>query len=387
MLFRWRKQHNDNGRLGFLSQRRGILNGMLEHDTSLSLAVKDPEISEVQDTVSGALVMAHEAIGSDYAAAIRLRMELRAAIARGEPRYICPICGIPVYLVSRKEARRFFFRHEIEDGRCSAITRGKMSEEEINARKYNGAKESQAHIRMKEILRESLACDHRFYEVALEKVWKGQERASWRKPDVQAMFKGLRMAFEVQLSTTFLRVIAERRVFYEREDGMLLWIFKSFDAERARLTQDDVFYNNNRNLFLASEETLLASKKMGRFCLECRWAEPYIEDGQIQTRWTSQIVSINDLKLDSGRQRVYFFDYDGKVEELARERQANPETALRERFESYWRSQVPHRFERGSEWTALRKGFASLGLSLPYYPEDGRGPVHLLNTLYSAKYG
>lgn len=195
------------------------------------------------------------------------------------------------------------------------------------------------------------------------------------------------MAFEVQLSTTFLRVIAERRVFYEQEGGMLLWVFKSFDEERARLTQDDVFYNNNRNLFLASEDTLLASKKMGRFCLECRWEEPYIEDAQIRTRWAGQIVSIDDLKLDSKRQRVYFFNYDSKAEELANACLVNQATVLREKFESYWLGQTPHSFERGPEWSALRKGFASLGLSLPYYPEDGRGPVHLLNALYSAKYG
>lgn len=29
----------------------------------------------------------------------------------------CPLCGVPVYLVSRKEKRKFFFRHVLEDGR------------------------------------------------------------------------------------------------------------------------------------------------------------------------------------------------------------------------------------------------------------------------------
>lgn len=41
----------------------------------------------------------------------------------------------------------------------------------------------------------------------MEKVWKGQpvaDRATWRKPDVQVVRGNERIAFEVQLSTTFL---------------------------------------------------------------------------------------------------------------------------------------------------------------------------------------
>ncbi len=43
-----------------------------------------------------------------------------------------------------------------------------------------------------------------------------------------AKFGELRMAFEIQLSTTFIRVIAERREFYLREGGLLVWLFASF---------------------------------------------------------------------------------------------------------------------------------------------------------------
>ena len=172
-----------------------------------SLAVLDPEISEVQSTESGEIFPAAEVIGNDSGKAMGLRMSLSQSIAQGAPLLVCPLCGVPVYLVSLKETRRFFFRHVLEDGRCPAHTRGDLSEDEINARKYNGAKESQAHIRMKEILVESLRCDPRFSDVKVEAVWKGQDRAAWRKPDVQAVYNGIPVVFEVQLSTTFLRVI------------------------------------------------------------------------------------------------------------------------------------------------------------------------------------
>lgn len=67
-----------------------------------SLAVENPEIPEVLDMDSGEAIGYVEAIGDDYAKVIQLRMELRASIAREQPKFLCPICQVPVYLVSRK---------------------------------------------------------------------------------------------------------------------------------------------------------------------------------------------------------------------------------------------------------------------------------------------
>ena len=43
-------------------------------------------------------------------------MALSQSIAEGAPLYACPLCSVPVYLVSRKEKRKFFFRHVLELG-------------------------------------------------------------------------------------------------------------------------------------------------------------------------------------------------------------------------------------------------------------------------------
>lgn len=61
--------------------------------------------------------------------------------------------------MSRAEERRFFFRHTLEDGRCLARTRGELSQEEIDARRYNGVKESARHLQMKEWVAQCLAAD------------------------------------------------------------------------------------------------------------------------------------------------------------------------------------------------------------------------------------
>lgn len=333
---------------------------------------------------TGDLIPAHVAIGADYGNAMALRMALKQSIAEGSPLYTCPICGVPVYLVSRKEERKFFFRHDLEDGRCPARTRGDMSEEEINARKYNGAKESQAHIRMKEIIAESLRCDPRFSDVKEESVLKSQDRAAWRKPDVQAVYDGKPVVFEIQLSTTFLRVIAERRAFYQREGGLLVWIFKSFDADKARLTQEDIFYSNNRNLFLASEETLKASRAAGSLILDCRWTEPFLDRGKIDTRWAGRLAAFGEMEIDRERQRVFLYDYDRQAEGLHGSAEGQ---ALRLEFEAFWLSRSSVDPYDEDAWGRLRMKFSERGIILPSEPNRGGGPAHLLNALYSARAG
>jgi hypothetical protein len=363
---------------------------MRKETVNLSFAVDDPEIDEVLDLLTGRLLTAQQAISSDYEKAIQLRMESRQLIARGYPRYVCSLCGVPVYLICRENERRFHFRHRVEDGRCSAHTRGQWSEAEINARRYNGAKESLAHRRMKEIIELSLEADGRFRDVVSEQIWKGQKRNDRRYPDVQAIFNNhdLRIAFEVQLSTTFIRVIAERREFYLREGGLLFWIFQSFEADHPRLMQEDVFYNNNRNLFLVSEDTLRLSREAGRFMLECRWAEPHIEDGKISTQWRDQMVSFDDLIIDRERQRVFFFDYDKQAATLAKGCEDKAAVALRERFESFWCARdLGSSSSDDKEWQTLRSLFSEQGILLPQRWRDGSGPVYLLNALYSAKFG
>ena len=352
------------------------------------LAVEGAQITEVLNADSGEIVTAADVIGGDYAKAIQLRMELRASIAREKPKFRCPICHIAVYLVSRKEGRRFFFRHQIEDDRCSARTRGALSEREIDARRYNGAKESNDHRRMKEIVAASIACDPRFSLPKTEETWKGSP-GEWRRPDVQTNFGDLRMAFEIQLSTTYIRVIAERREFYREEGGLLIWLFKRFDEGSNCLMQDDIFYNNNRNIFLASEETLTASRVTHKLCLECRWTEPVADGGSTVLNWRRKIVSFDELTVDTERQRIYFYDFDGAIAQLSADTKSATEETLRRRFEKYWldraeRSRSDVRDDLGP-WNGLRKSFDEVGLTLPAYP-GGDGLEVLLNALYSAKH-
>jgi len=345
-----------------------------------SLCVPNPEIKEVMDFETGEILPVQVVIGTDYDQLEKLRMVLSEANASDQRIYVCPTCMVGVYLSRVAQNRHFFFKHRTEDGNCPAITRGELTKEEIQARQYNGAKESPAHIRLKEIIRESLENDQNFSEIAVEKVWRGMDQSQWRKPDVQALWKGqTRMAFEIQLSTTFLHVIAERRLFYRDQGALLCWIFKRFDEQNARMTQDDIFHNNNRNLFLASEETLKASIENKALMLDCHWTSPGAQEGSIKEVWQQQLAPFSQFKLDIAGQRVFLYDCEGLK---AQDTQVALDEAFKQRFFAWWRDS-----KRSSEdlaWKTFKAEFRKRGISFPDYPNEVSG---LLHALYTAREG
>jgi hypothetical protein len=107
-----------------------------------TFAVQDPAVQALIELSTGRTVGHAEVIGADYAKCVKLRMAIKVGIERRRPLYVCAECLSTVYLVIRPSERLFHFRHTLEDGRCSAKTRGDLDQSEIRARKYNGLKEA-----------------------------------------------------------------------------------------------------------------------------------------------------------------------------------------------------------------------------------------------------
>lgn len=362
-----------------------------------SFSVEAPAIPIVFDSEACVEVHTGALLTSDEATVMQLRFDVKRLIKEDRAKYLCPECFVPVSLVSRKESRRFFFRHLVEDGRCSAVTRGELSQADINARKYNGAKESFLHREMKQWLADSLRASGLFTDIAQEARWTGPITGAWRKPDVSAMYGELKIAFEVQLSTTFLDVIAERWSFYQKEGGLVIWVFARFDDERRRLTQDDLFFLNNQNAFVVSRGTRDASVAASDFLMDCTWAEPALP--HIAPTLGHARISFSELTLDTERQQAYYFDHQGlKTQlqaDLAEERRNWPAY-----FEEWWlelASRKPSqeeqeddvwRFPESSpihwnDWGMLRETCLAA-----YGREQSRHlPVAMLNVFYSAKHG
>lgn len=111
------------------------------------------------------------------------------------------------------------------------------------------------------------------------------------------------------------------------------------------MTQDDIFHNNNRNLFLASEETLKTSIAEGALMLDCHWLEPAAVGGEVVEAWRHARAPFSELSLDQAEQRVFYRDCDGLKAGLARDA---GEEALKQRFYLWWR--CSKRSWQDAEW-------------------------------------
>lgn len=356
------------------------------------LAVAKPEIPEVMDTETGKHHLLAAIVGNDRDTTIQRRMAIKEAQIRNRPLYVCSECLVPVSLLMHPDSNRFYFKHIREDGRCSAITRGQLSHDEIKARKYNGTKESIRHRKMKAMVLQSLRADRRFSDIKSEKRWTGELDGRWRQPDVQAVYDAgngstpIRVAFEVQLSTTFLDVIAERRIFYRNAGALLFWIFAEFNETGRRLMQDDVFYNNNQNAFLVNEETTTVSKQNAKFHLACAWSTPRSDN--LDSNLNRQLICFHDVRFDIVKQQAYYFDVEAAHEEIfleAKRKRLALTAPLKKELESFLIARNENNLEDLKTWKQLRWRCKNVGIELPEYASHL--PNALLSILYSAKYG
>lgn len=304
--------------------------------------VGDPAIAEARSARTGRLLDAKRLIRAfSYEAAIRLRELLKEAASKGQPRLICPICGVTLFLASSMQ-KNFYLRHRSEDGSCPAVTHTGLTEAEMRAMKYRGAQESAAHLRTKELLVRSLAADPAFADVHVETTWKATEGlGGLRRPDVSARCGDLRVAFEVQLSTTFLDVVLGRKRFYRDQGAALVWLLPGFDPNYRRMTTDDILFGNNSNILVVDEGTVAASLASGRLTLRVWHRQPRVEGDRIVDDWVERLVPWEQLEFDLQRQTVCAFDFAAaetaaiaELGQLRAERKAQAEAADREAAEA-----------------------------------------------------
>lgn len=308
-------------------------------------AVRAPRIRSVLNLRTGRIHDVTRFISRHrYGDLVLFRNRLLEAMLEGRPRMVCALCQTPVYIVA-SPLKAFFFRHRAEDGSCPAVTRSFESEEEIRARQYAGLQESEAHRRLKRLLKVSMAADSRFKDVAEEQTWKSTIGiAALRRPDLSCEFAGYRLAFEGQLSTTFLSVVIGRRAFYRAEGALLVWVLSHFDPRHRRMTEEDILFPNNSNLLVVDDETTMASLAVGRFMVKCWFRHP--ELGASETKWGCELVEFGALTLDVPQQRAYLVDVEAEeralFERAERQKQAlrgAEDQALRDDFLCFWQEQ------------------------------------------------
>lgn len=358
----------------------------------------------VLDLAEGRSLDLYEFVGEgDYAELVeRRRVALEHELLDGRVRYVCEKCRKPMVLRSipanKNTENRFYLKHRFKSEDCGG-TRG-LSRDAICAMKYGNTKEGAVHKLYKSIIASSIAADPTFTNTDVESHWVDADGVRWRQPDVQAECNGVRVALEVQLSTTFLHVIAQRQSFYRRNLGRLIWFFRDLDIAEFRQAEDDIFYSNNRNAFHVNPATLERSQREGRFAMDCAWHEPRMVDGAIVDAHMQDTVYFDQLQFDVsaiGAPRAYYFDYDrarAELDDQLRRQAEEDQRKTREAVDAPLRQLMESMvlgYTDGPDsvvsWDNVRDRFGRRGFDLPdhFYYNDGLFPI--LQAAYSAKEG
>ncbi len=226
--------------------------------------------------------------------------------------------------------------------------------------KYRGAQESEAHRCLKGLIERSLRADPAFSDVRIEATWRASEGThGLRRPDVQARVGSQRVAFEAQLTTTFLDVVVERKRFYRAEGALLVWVLRHFEPSYRQLTVDDVLFNNNSNVLVIDANSARASEERGCLLFRCWYRRPKLQAKTIVWCWEKRLVSWDELHIDVLEQRVFWFDCEAEERAL----KAKSDNYLRDRlFDAVLNDSADAAFL--ANWREVRAEFSTMGILL-----------------------
>lgn len=272
-------------------------------------------VTEVIDRETEDIINAEQFFSQDQSVIFKQRYKLEEAYQLGIKLWVCPFCRQPILIRGTKDGpKSVYFTHIADQLDCPIKTGKEYTREEILRMKYNGQKESDRHYNLKHLIAEKISKDSRFSKVDVDKRFEGVCK-DWREPDVAAIFEGKKVVFELQLSTTFLSVIAERNLFYKKNQTYIIWIFdnKRQNIESMRFMEKDILYPNHHNAFFIDENS-----DDKQFELICGFERPFIDNGSIKNYWRLEKIDFNDLTFSPNFQ-VYWFDYEHQKKLLLEE--------------------------------------------------------------------
>ena len=244
------------------------------------------------------------------------RTELEKAIYLRRPMYVCKYCGQMVKISGRKTERGIarFFSHLRDSNDCDYKTTTGRTRREINREKFARCNEGERHKFLKAEIAKYLELTNGVTDVKTENTVKGNHPIlRWRRPDVIANYRGQEVVFELQLSTTFVSVIAERDLFYRLNQKHIIWV-SNFDeqGEHVDLTNmmvKDIYYNNRMNLFIFDLEAQRKSEEVGELVLKCNWLTSdgtwQYQNGNTSDKLGGIFISLSDLTFDNTYKPYY----------------------------------------------------------------------------------
>ena len=250
-----------------------------------------------------------------------MRRELQLSITTDTPYWVCPVCGQMVKISGKRTARgkALFFSHLHDSEDCPIKTNTGLTKRMIEARKYALVQESERHHRLKtsiaNFLEETNSKNKGVSDVQIEKrVTTDLPFMNWRCPDVQAMYNGMHLVFELQLSTTFISTIVERDLFYRLNNYFIIWVF-NFEENKeymdlTNLMCKDIYYANKRNIFVFDRDAQTESFKRKELVLKCNWlnADNTWQYGPNDGDRNGIFITLDQLKFDTKNNKPYYYD-------------------------------------------------------------------------------
>lgn len=292
------------------------------NDSELSKDLTKRTIDTVIDIESGKEIYAKPFFAQPEGVIFKMRTELERAVYLRKPMYVCKYCGQMVKISGRKTERGIarFFSHLKDSDDCDYKTTTGRTRREINREKFARCNEGERHKFLKAEIAKYLTITNGVTNVNTENTVKGNHPIlRWRRPDVIANYRGQEVVFELQLSTTFVSVIAERDLFYRLNQKHIIWV-SNFDeqGEHVDLTNimvKDIYYNSRMNLFIFDLDARKKSEELGELVLKCNWLTP---DGHWQypnentsNKLGGKYVRLSDLTFDN-TYKPYYIDAEQK---------------------------------------------------------------------------
>lgn len=342
------------------------------------------------DTRTGDLIEARELLTMDEDMLRSLRRASLEGVRRSrildkEPRLRCALCMGPVHVsMQRTEFGNRWFAHHGEVTVCPYRTDRRMSAEEQLAWNYQGQQEGYEHKRLKNFIADWVGM-----EPGCEFVWRDKVRSSelktgeWKRPDVRSIIHEREIAFEIQLSYTFLSEVIRRDSFYRQEGVHILWIFREFEPHR-EVVRDEMFYNR-RNIFVLDADAEAETIKQGRLIFKCYFQTPLLIGDVISERWGSRFINLEELSYPEPASRPYYRDFNESrfrllrlilirnIMRWGRAKNLGDKDKIREAFADV-----------GSSWRALE---AATGMNRPPFFSEYLLLSDHLPRLLSIKYG
>lgn len=217
----------------------------------------------------------------------------------GTARYVCAQCGFPVYAPLAPNKRPYWKHFAGAPVDCPWWTGDPNSPDNVSAQQFGGQQEGALHHKIKYLLEEILLEDNEATDVAVEEYVLSKDGR--RRPDVSAIYCGVRTAFEIQLATTQLPVILAKEAFYESHGIRLVWVtwdFQNRPPADIRQSFLDIYFSHDENLFSLDAQSVAISTANHSLTLR---AHAYRDN-----EWKSKLVSLREVSWNpSGLPYVY----------------------------------------------------------------------------------